>query len=897
MEGLEGRVVLSTVYWNSASAPTGGAWNVTSNWIGGALPGPGDDVIIDLAAPGTVTFNATASIDSLTVVDSTTDFTVTSGTFSISSDSTIAGAYTQTGGTLTGPGSLEVRGPLTWTGGAMSGSGSTDARGGLTIGMAPPVGQQAHWAVNLSGRTLNNHGSLVKSGGTGSAVIAVAFENMGTLKVQSGTLALMGAFSNYSSATRTLTGGSYVVAGTLRFNNADVVTNAAAITLVGAGSKIVDGGGVDGLRNLATNAAAGSFNVLGGRTFTAAGAFANAGTVAVGEGSTFRATGAYNQSAGTTDLQGGTLASTAGAINLNGGVLQGVGTVQANVTNAASVVPGRGDEPGIVTIVGNYAQAVAGQLTANLGGTAPDSGYGRLDVSGTATLGGTLVAPLVGGFLPQDGDSFLVVRYGSRSGEFASIVTPNLPPKGTTIDAEYAARGVFLNAQVVPVLTSIVVTPATASAAKGLTTQFTATGHYNDGSTADLTNLVAWASASPATASISNADGSRGLARGLAVGSTQIIATLDDGFGDDVSGTATLDVTPAELVSIAVTPASANVAKGLTSQFTATGTYTDATMADLSGVVVWTSSAPAVATVSNAAGSKGLATGTGVGSASIAASLGGVGGSATLVATAAELVSIAVTPASAAVQAGASTSFTATGTYTDGSTADLSGSASWTSSLESVATVSAAGVAVGVAPGSTTIAAAVGGISASAALAVEAAAPAVVSATAVSWGAAGMASLQTAPDGLRLLPTGRTNTIGWLGIDRISIALDKAATLSAADVVVSGLIGASYGPVSIVGTGASYLIILARPIDAADRVTITIGSASIATFSRRLDVLPGDVNDDGLVTMQDAVVIRNGVTGFASVVQPAAWLDVLGEGVATLEGYNATRRRIGARMP
>ena len=71
-------------------------------------------------------------------------------------------------------------------------------------------------------------------------------------------------------------------------------------------------------------------------------------------------------------------------------------------------------------------------------------------------------------------------------------------------------------------LTSIAVTPANPSVANGLTQQFTATGTYTDGSTAVLTNLVTWASATPSVATIS----STGLAQSLATGTTNITAAL-----------------------------------------------------------------------------------------------------------------------------------------------------------------------------------------------------------------------------------------------------------------------------------------------------------------------------------------------------------------------------------
>jgi hypothetical protein len=83
-----------------------------------------------------------------------------------------------------------------------------------------------------------------------------------------------------------------------------------------------------------------------------------------------------------------------------------------------------------------------------------------------------------------------------------------------------------------------------------------------------------------------------------------------------VSDTAALTVTLA-LNSIAVTPAIATIPKGLTQQYTATGTYSDASTADITSSVTWASSATAVATID----SVGLATGVGDGSTNITAAL------------------------------------------------------------------------------------------------------------------------------------------------------------------------------------------------------------------------------------------------------------------------------------
>src|SRR5271165_3007437 len=84
------------------------------------------------------------------------------------------------------------------------------------------------------------------------------------------------------------------------------------------------------------------------------------------------------------------------------------------------------------------------------------------------------------------------------------------------------------------------------------------------------------------------------------------------------------------------------------------------------------------------------------------------------------LVSLAVTPTNPSISAGQQQQFTATGTYSDGSHADFTNFASWTSSATSVATISSSGLANGVAAGSSTIQATSGSISGSASLTVTA---------------------------------------------------------------------------------------------------------------------------------------------------------------------------------
>src|ERR1700685_3869923 len=89
---------------------------------------------------------------------------------------------------------------------------------------------------------------------------------------------------------------------------------------------------------------------------------------------------------------------------------------------------------------------------------------------------------------------------------------------------------------------------------------------------------------------------------------------------------------------------------------------------------------------------------------------GSISSSTTLAVTQASLVSIAVSPASISIALGYGVQFAATGTYTDGSTQDITQSAMWTSSLPSVAAISTAGYATSIYPGSTTVSASSGSV-------------------------------------------------------------------------------------------------------------------------------------------------------------------------------------------
>src|SRR5205807_9520034 len=97
-------------------------------------------------------------------------------------------------------------------------------------------------------------------------------------------------------------------------------------------------------------------------------------------------------------------------------------------------------------------------------------------------------------------------------------------------------------------------------------------------------------------------------------------------------------------------------------------TFSDGSTQNLTNSATWASSNSAAATIS----SSGLATGVAIGTSNITATQSGVtSNSLALTVTAATLQSITITAASSSIAKGTSDQFSATGTFSDGSTQNL----------------------------------------------------------------------------------------------------------------------------------------------------------------------------------------------------------------------------------
>jgi len=395
-------------------------------------------------------------------------------------------------------------------------------------------------------------------------------------------------------------------------------------------------------------------------------------------------------------------------------------------------------------------------------------------------------------------------------------------------------------------LTGITVTPTTSTTFIGESTGFTAIGTFtappgssSPSSQSELED-VSWSVADTAIATV---DGD-GRVTGVSAGSTQVTASRDD-----FSATATITVTPADLLGIVITPPAATVGTGQTVTFTAQGSYQNSpTSTPTTGPVSvsWTSSDTSVATVDGA----GVVSGVGPGTAIITATEIGATGTpetATAIVTVTftpVLVSLTVTPDPASSPLGSPIQFEATGTFTTppGSPAPTTtGPATgvvWSIAPPVLPATSAnavidsiTGIATGTAVGTATVVATVGAISDSALL--------TITAPQLKGLVISEDPPATPPSAAadKTIPLGTTQNYRALGIYTDS---DVPRTLAPADTVAwttSNATVATLDPVNSPGTTATAVgrgtaTLTATSGTFSDTVALTVSEAVLTTLVR-----------------------------------------------------------------
>jgi uncharacterized protein YjdB len=256
-----------------------------------------------------------------------------------------------------------------------------------------------------------------------------------------------------------------------------------------------------------------------------------------------------------------------------------------------------------------------------------------------------------------------------------------------------------------PSITSISVTPDDMTLAIGVGEQYTASAIYSDGSIQDLVTGVTWTSSNSSVATVD----SNGLATTLGAGTTTITATV--GSFTDAS---VITVVAAHLQTITLTPTNVTMAAGTQQQFTAVGNFDDGSTQVLISAL-WSSSSSSVLAIDQ----NGLALAVGPGSATVSVTSGTVSASTSVTVSTATLVSLAIAPANSSMPDDATRQFSATGTFSDNSTQDMTQSVLWSSATPTVATITNLGLVSSLSTGSTTITAMLGSVSNSTTLTVS----------------------------------------------------------------------------------------------------------------------------------------------------------------------------------
>jgi YD repeat-containing protein len=512
------------------------------------------------------------------------------------------------------------------------------------------------------------------------------------------------------------------------------------------------------------------------------------------------------------------------------------------------------------------AGATTGPISVTVGGVTSTSA-GNFAVTSLVSIGVAPVASVIGAGAIQQfravgtfsngttGDLTASVLWTSSNTSIATIsnasgshglATGGATSGTTTITA---ASGSISGSTtlVVGTLSSLSVLPQNPNILGGATQKFTATGTFSNGSQQDLTNLVTWTSGTPTVATISNTAGSQGLVSAAAAGTTEIRATIGS-----ISASSLLVVSVLSTVNIFTS----SILVGQVQQFTATAQFSPGSTQSVTASATWSSSDTSVATISNSPGTQGVAVGVKGGTTNICASYTIASitrQGCSQVAVLPVLQAINVTPANGSLPKGESQQFTATGTYNDRSTQDLTSSVIWSSSNPDFATFpQTAGLATAVGIGTATITATSGSISGSTTLTVTAPVPVSVIVSpaytgVVLGGTLQFRASQVLSDGT--LGSELTATANWSSSDSNVAAISNATgSQGLASGVSPGVV--TIGAASGTFNGSATLIVGSSSGSNIPRFAFTPNSGDDTISIYAVDAATGQLRANGYVAEQ-----------------------------------------------
>ena len=292
-----------------------------------------------------------------------------------------------------------------------------------------------------------------------------------------------------------------------------------------------------------------------------------------------------------------------------------------------------------------------------------------------------------------------IATWASSNASEAEVTSSGLVVAGTSSglpSVTAAFLGVTSNAVTVTVsataaVTALVIQQTAPVLSVGQSINLSALATYSDNATPGPPPAGgSWTSSNAAVATVNAATG---VATAVEAGTATITFT-----SGSLSAGTTLAVTKATLASISLTPVNPSAPVGLTLQLKALGIYNDGTSADLTTTVDWTSGSADAIVNANTGLVKGVNADPAV---VITAAWQGMTPSIKVAVTPAVLQSISVTSSPrVSILSGQTQQFTATGTYSDTSTQNVTMIAQWASSASAVASINAfTGLASAVATG------------------------------------------------------------------------------------------------------------------------------------------------------------------------------------------------------
>lgn len=266
-------------------------------------------------------------------------------------------------------------------------------------------------------------------------------------------------------------------------------------------------------------------------------------------------------------------------------------------------------------------------------------------------------------------------------------------------------------------LVELKISPIDVTVAPGTEMQYFVQAIFDDGTSRDVTFLASWRAENDPIADVRNGWREKGKVIARREGTTKVYALYQN-----IRAEAQLTVTEATVVQVQVAPFSPTVNEGDLIRFWATAIYSDGTAQQISQDALWQSDDTDLATVSNTRWYEGLVTTHKAGKVKILATYQGVTGTSELTITGLQITQIQVTPFIETIPQGYYLRMLATAIYSNGSSRDITGLATWTSTDPMVGDVHASfwvkGWVKGLSSGSTFVEATYQGVTGTARLTV-----------------------------------------------------------------------------------------------------------------------------------------------------------------------------------